>query len=96
MAEQNSGNQQVLEAMRAISDSTTEVKNGSAEMLVGGEQIMKEMHNLQEITANISDSMLQITGFSNQISDAVQITTSSVNQTQISLTKIMNDLMIFH
>ena len=92
MAEQNSGNQQVLEAMRAISDSTTEVKNGSAEMLVGGEQIMKEMHNLQEITANISDSMLQITGFSNQISDAVQITTSSVNQTQTSLTKIMNDL----
>ena len=92
MAEQNSGNQQVLQAMRAISDSTTEVKNGSAEMLVGGEQIMKEMHNLQEITTNISDNMVQITGFSNQISDAVQITTASTSNTQQSLTKIMNDL----
>ena len=92
MAEQNSGNQQVLMAMRAISDSTLEVKNGSAEMLVGGEQIMKEMHNLQEVTTNISDNMQQITNFSNQISDAVQITTASTNNTQQSLTKIMNDL----
>ena len=92
MAEQNSGNQQVLQAMRAISDSTLEVKNGSAEMLVGGEQIMKEMHNLQEVTTSISDSMQQITNFSNQISDAVQITTASTNNTQQSLTKIMKDL----
>ena len=92
MAEQNSGNQQILMAMRAISDSTLEVKNGSAEMLVGGEQIMKEMHNLQEVTANISDNMQQITNFSNQISDAVQITTASTNNTQQSLTKIMKDL----
>lgn len=92
MTEQNTGNQQVLMAMRAISDSTIEVKNGSAEMLVGGEQIMKEMHNLQEVTANISDNMQQITNFSNQISDAVQITTASTNNTQQSLTKIMNDL----
>lgn len=92
MTEQNTGNQQVLMAMRAISDSTLEVKNGSAEMLVGGEQIMKEMHNLQEVTANISDNMQQITNFSNQISDAVQITTASTNNTQQSLTKIMNDL----
>ena len=92
MAEQNSGNQQILLAMRAISDSTLEVKNGSAEMLVGGEQIMKEMHNLQEVTTSISDSMQQITNFSNQISNAVQITTASTNNTQQSLTKIMKDL----
>ena len=92
MAEQNSGNQQVLQAMHAISDSTTEVKNGSAEMLVGGEQILKEMKNLQDVTANISDSMQQITSFSNQISDAVQVTTASTNQTQQSLSKIMGDL----
>ncbi len=92
MAEQNSGNQQVLMAMRAISDSTLEVKNGSAEMLVGGEQIMKEMHNLQEVTTNITENMQQITSFSNQISDAVQITTASTNNTQQSLSKIMNDL----
>ena len=95
MEEQNSGNQQVLEAMRAISDSTTEVKNGSTEMLVGGEQILKEMKNLSDVTRNISDNMNQITNFSQQISDAVSITTASTTSTQESLSALMAELDTF-
>ena len=95
MEEQNSGNQQVLEAMRAISDSTSEVKNGSAEMLVGGEQILKEMKNLSEITRLISDNMNQINDFSQQISDAVTVTTASTNSTQENLQGLMRDLSTF-
>ena len=95
MEEQNSGNQQVLEAMRAISDSTSEVKNGSAEMLVGGEQILKEMKNLTEVTQVISDNMNQINDFSQQISDAITITTASTNSTQEGLTLLLKDLNTF-
>ena len=95
MEEQNSGNQQVLEAMRAISDSTSEVKNGSAEMLVGGEQILKEMKNLSEITTVIADNMNQINDFSRQISDAVTVTTASTNSTQENLQGLMKDLSTF-
>ena len=95
MEEQNSGNQQVLEAMRAISDSTSEVKNGSTEMLVGGEQILKEMRNLSEVTTVISDNMNQINDFSQQISDAVAITTASTNSTQENLKGIMKELDMF-
>ena len=95
MVEQNSGIQQVLEAMRAISDSTTEVKNGSTEMLVGGEQILKEMKNLSDVTRNISDNMNQITNFSQQISDAVSITTASTTSTQESLSALMAELDTF-
>ena len=95
MEEQNSGNQQVLEAMRAISDSTSEVKNGSTEMLVGGEQILKEMRNLSEVTTVISDNMNQINDFSQQISDAVAITTASTNSTQENLKGIMKELDTF-
>ena len=95
MEEQNSGNQQVLEAMRAISDSTSEVKNGSTEMLVGGEQILKEMRNLSEVTTVISDNMNQINDFSQQISDAVAITTASTNSTQENLKGIMKELETF-
>ena len=95
MEEQNSGNQQVLEAMRAISDSTSEVKNGSAEMLVGGEQILKEMKNLSEVTRVISDNMSQINEFSQQISDAVTVTTASTNSTQENLQGLMKDLSSF-
>ena len=95
MEEQNSGNQQVLEAMREISDSTTEVKNGSAEMLVGGEQILKEMKNLSEVTRVISENMNQINEFSQQISDAVTVTTASTNSTQENLQGLMKDLSSF-
>ncbi|WP_022931713.1 methyl-accepting chemotaxis protein [Treponema bryantii] len=95
MEEQNSGNQQVLEAMREISDSTTEVKNGSAEMLVGGEQILKEMKNLSEVTRVISENMNQINEFSQQISDAVTVTTASTNSTQENLQGLMKDLGSF-
>jgi len=95
MEEQNSGNQQVLEAMRAISDSTSEVKNGSAEMLVGGEQILKEMKNLSEVTRVISDNMNQINDFSQQISDAVTVTTASTNSTQENLKGLMKELDMF-
>ena len=95
MEEQNSGNQQVLEAMRAISDSTSEVKNGSAEMLVGGEQILKEMRNLSEVTTVISDNMNQINAFSQQISDAIAITTASTNSTQENLKTLMKELETF-
>ncbi len=95
MEEQNSGNQQVLEAMRAISDSTTEVKNGSAEMLIGGEQILKEMQNLSEVTRIISETMNQINDFSTHISDAVAVTTASTNSTKQSVEGLLDELDSF-
>ncbi|MBR5402285.1 MAG: hypothetical protein IK102_10820 [Treponema sp.] len=95
MEEQNSGNQQVLEAMRAISDSTSEVKNGSAEMLVGGEQILKEMQNLSEVTRVISETMNQINDFSMHISDAVAVTTASTNSTKQNVTSLISELDTF-
>ncbi len=95
MDEQTVGNQQVLEAMRAISDTTVEVKNGSAEMLVGGEQVIKEMQNLSEVTRIISDNMNQINDFSQQISDAIAITTASTNSTQENLKGLMKELDMF-
>ena len=95
MEEQNSGNQQVLEAMRAIGDSTTEVKNGSAEMLIGGEQVLKEIQNLSEVTRIISETMNQINDFSTHISDAVAVTTASTNSTKQSVVGLLDELSAF-
>ena len=95
MDEQTAGNQQVLEAMRSISDTTSEVKNGSAEMLIGGEQILKEMKALSEVTRIISDNMTQINDFSQQITDAVTVTTASTNSTQENLQTLLKELSMF-
>ena len=95
MEEQNSGNQQVLEAMRAISDSTSIVKSGSTDMLTGGWKVVKTMKNLKEISSKINQGMTQISDYSTGISDAVAITTSSINSTKDSLSTLMKEISDF-
>ncbi len=95
MEEQNSGNQQVLEAMRSINDTTVMVKNSSAEMLSGGEQIVAEMKVLSEVTNQINESVRNITNFSQKITDAVSVTTATSNQTEQSLNNVLNQISQF-
>lgn len=95
MDEQNAGNQQVLEAMHAISDSTSTVKSGSTEMLTSGWAVVKEMKNLAKITDSVKESMREIGNFSSQISDAITITTASTNGTKQSLSKVMDNISTF-
>ncbi len=95
MEEQNSGNQQVLEAMRAISDSTSIVKSGSTDMLSGGWKVVKAMKSLKEITSKINGGMTKISDYSRGISDAVAITTASTNSTKSSLSSLMEEVSEF-
>jgi len=95
MEEQNAGNQQVLEAMRDISNSTTSVKDGAAEMLTGGEQIISEMNNLSQVTSKIVLNMEEINNYSKQIEDAILITTASTNNTKEGLSKVTDELGTF-
>lgn len=57
MAEQTEGNQQVLEGIRSINAATVVVKEGSDEMLTGGQQIEEEMRVLMDTTQTINNHM---------------------------------------
>ncbi len=81
--------------MRAINDSTSIVRNGSIEMLSGGEQIVEEMQHLQNITKVISDKMNDISKYSQSINDAVIITTMSTESTKENLGKVQAKLNEF-
>src|SRR5574344_2577809 len=72
MAEQSSGNQQVLDAMKDINDSTNNVKDGSTEMLSGGEQVVKEMKLLGEVRQKINERMNEMTTNVQKISDEMK------------------------
>ena len=95
MEEQNTGNQQILEAMHSITEATTTVRNGSSEMMIGGEQIVKEMKQLSDDTKQINESMNEIKSYVTQISDAIAITSGSTTQTQTNLKRLMDDLSRF-
>lgn len=95
MQEQNQGNQQILQAMHAINDSTNSVKSGSAQMLSGGERIVKEMRNLSDVTGEITTNMAEINKYSQQIADAVEITAISTNSTKSGLERLQKELNEF-
>ncbi|MCQ2573911.1 MAG: methyl-accepting chemotaxis protein [Treponema sp.] len=95
MAEQSSGNQQVLDAMRSINDATVIVKDGSAEMLNGGEQIAKEMDALSSVTRIINEKMQLINSGAHQISDAITIVNSNTAETQRNIQAIQEDIETF-
>lgn len=95
MEEQNAGNQQILEAMHAINESTGSVKSGSTEMLTGGWKVVKGMKRLKELTDKINNNMSEIQSYSSNISGAVTMTTDSTNDTKESLRKLMDEISAF-
>lgn len=95
MEEQNSGNQQILEAMHSISSSTQTVKDGAVQMLSGGEKIVEEMRNLSSISDAVASNMKEITNYSQQISDTVTVTAASSASTKDALNKVMTEVTSF-
>ena len=95
MTEQASGNQQVLEAMKQISDTTVEVKDGATEMMAGGEQIVREMGILSDATRKINDSMNAVASNIGYITDAMTSASDSSEKTQRDIVKLDNELRGF-
>ncbi len=62
----------LLGLVQNVDGITTEVKDGSAEMLRGGEQVATEMRKLDELTRIITDSMNEMAAGATQINNAVQ------------------------
>ncbi len=77
---QSVGNKQILEAMRSISDSTSNVKVSSGEMLSGADKVVKEMDMLAEATKRISSSMQLMTSSIESITLSVARVSDSSNK----------------
>ena len=71
MTEQTEGNKQILEGISRLTESTTTVKDGAAEMLKGGEQISIEMKNLNKVTYETNTKV-------NSINESVQKVTETL------------------
>ncbi|MGI5065001.1 methyl-accepting chemotaxis protein [Treponema putidum] len=72
MLEQENGSKEILAAIRDINSVTEKVKDGSAEMILGGEGIAKEMKQLEDMTRMINDSITEMASGTDQISKAVE------------------------
>ena len=81
--------------MKQISDTTVEVKDGAAEMMAGGEQIVREMGILSDATRKINDSMNAVASNIGYITDAMTSASDSSEKTQRDIVKLDNELRGF-
>jgi len=72
MQEQEAGSKHVLDAIHNINSVTEEVSQGSAEMLVGGEDIACQMGKLDSIARGIANSMHIVETMSQKLDEAAQ------------------------
>ncbi len=85
----------LLHLIESIEAVTNEVKNGSAEMLKGGEQVAHEMRRLDELTRIISDSMNEMAVGASQINNAVQEVNDLTQQNKDSINNLSVEINKF-
>ncbi len=95
MQEQSAGNQQVLDAMKQISDSTQTVQDGSLQMISGGEQIVKEMKILSESTVKIKERMNEMSSSVKEISSAMSRVVNGSEKNQDDLNSLGESIDTF-
>lgn len=72
MDEQGNGNREILHAISNIKDVTSDVKNGSEQMLKDGTHVTGEIRKLDGLTKIITDNMNAMAHEAVQINNAVQ------------------------
>ncbi|UTC66805.1 MULTISPECIES: methyl-accepting chemotaxis protein [unclassified Treponema] len=72
MKEQEYGSQEILSTIKDITEVTSRVNDGSAEMLAGGKNVAVEMQKLDNLTRVITDSMNEMAAGASQINEATQ------------------------
>ncbi|MCQ2592455.1 MAG: methyl-accepting chemotaxis protein [Treponema sp.] len=95
MEEQSSGNQQILDAMQSINQSTVEVKDEAVNMFESGKSIMQEMTNLTNVTNSVNNYMAQVDNYSKMITNSVQNNIDANNETADSLRNLIRQLDSF-
>lgn len=72
MNEQLEDSQKVLHVITDMNSLTSKVKQSSDDMLLGAEEISKELNNLSELSKNITDSMTDMADRVNKVNIAVK------------------------
>ena len=92
MHEQEQGGRKVLTAMSIINAVTTEVQEGSREMLKGGEGVAQEMSKLDELTGIITDSMNEMASAATQINSTIQEVSAVSQKNKYSIDTLAHEV----
>jgi len=85
----------VLSGNKKKNQITVTVRDGSAEMLKGGDGVAQEMNELDALTSKISDSMNEMALAAVQINGAMQKINEITRQNKQSIENLANEVEKF-
>ncbi len=95
MRQQNEGGVQILEAIRQINSITSEVREGSNEMLESSKAVSSEMEKLSKMTDIVNESMSLMTEKNEAISRVSEKTLNNVAANNESIERLYNAMNKF-
>ena len=95
MREQGMESSSVLKELHEINTVTTQVNEGSAEILRGGENAAREMKKLDELTRVITDSMNEMANKAMQIDNAMNEINEISLKNKLSIENLVNEVNKF-
>ena len=95
MKEQENGGREVLTAIHNINLITSQVNDGSAEMLTGGKNVADEMQKLDGLTRIITASMNEMSAGALQINEATQEVNIITQKNKENIGNLVNEVEKF-
>ena len=95
MEEQQSGSQQILEALQAMNDSTSKVRDAGNEMTQGGDSIKGDVTELRTSMDNISTAVSDINEGTRYVNESTQNLREISAKLRVAIKKISDDVDLF-
>ncbi|MDR0567729.1 MAG: methyl-accepting chemotaxis protein [Spirochaetaceae bacterium] len=95
MAEQDIGSKQILEVITRLTERTQTIKESFSRMRQGGREIGAECRNLEQVTAEISEHMNEMSKEAEKINGAVLQVNAISSETKQSIDLLQSELSKF-
>ena len=95
MEEQQAGSQQILEALQAMNESTSKVRDAGNEMTRSGETIKGDVTELRDSMSNISSAVSDINEGTHYVNESTGTLRSTSEKLRTAIQKISNDVDLF-
>ena len=95
MEEQQAGSQQILEALQAMNESTSKVRDAGNEMTRSGETIKGDVTELRDSMSNINSAVSDINEGTHYVNESTENLRSTSAKLRAAIQKISDDVGLF-
>ena len=95
MEEQGKGSQMILEAVSNLNDLTKQVKEGSGQILVGSNEVIRESKDLETVTQKLSSGINEIAAGTDHINETVYKVNEATSLNKEHIDALVSEVLKF-